>query len=254
MATTGRVARVDAGGRGAADRKATEIETDMESVYQNTIKLIDFTGNFAGKLGPNPGDFGTTAGRVAEYVTTRDRWLLAREIAAAEATRTSGNIALATEARRTLVNSTRALVREIQAWPQMTDAKRRELRITVPDRTRTPVPAPVDVPEVDLVQAVRHTVRLRVRNPEGSRRRPAGTAGANIFYAVSATMPATPVDWKWAGLWTRGDFDVTFPLDTPAGSAVWVTAAYANPRGENGPMADAVTTNLPGGQAVRRAA
>ena len=229
-------------------------ERPIQDIFGSTIKLIDFTGNLAAKLGADPGGFGTTAERVAEYVVTRDRWINARQVAAAEATRTAGNLALAEAARKTLVSSTRSLVRELQAWPQMTDPKRRELRITVPDRTRTPVATPTEAPGIELVQAVRHTVRLKIVNPDGARRRPAGTAGANVFYAVGPNVPASPADWAWSGFWTRGTHDVVFPLDTPAGATVWLSAAYANPRGENGPMADAVSTNLPGGQAVRVAA
>lgn len=226
----------------------------MESVYSNESKLINFTRNFLDRLAGDPGAFDADPDRVAEYAVTRERFIRSYDVANAEPTRTRANITLKDENKRRLVSSTRALIRQLQAWPQLTDAQRRELRITVADRTKTPLPPPTAMPQIELVQAVRHTVRLRVANPDGGRRRPAGTAGANVFYAVSDAAPASPGAWASAGLWTRGPFDVTFPLGTPAGATVWLSAAYYNPRGEYGPMADAVTTNLPGGQAARRAA
>ena len=76
---------------------------------------------------------------------------------------------------------------------------------------------------------------------------------AQVFYAVGA-MPSKATDWVSAGPWTSKAFDVTFPLDTPAGSPVWASAAYYNRKGQYGPMADAATCNLPGGQASRMAA
>ena len=226
----------------------------MESVFSNEPKLINFTRKLADRLVPAPLDYGTTAERVADYLTTRDRFVASYDKANAEPTRTARNIEQKDEDKKVLIRSTRRLIRELQAWPQMTDPKRRELRITVPDRTRTPVATPTEAPGIELVQAVRHTVRLKLVNPDGARRRPAGTAGANVFYAVGPTVPTSPADWAWSGFWTRGTHDVVFPLDTAAGATVWLSAAYANPRGENGPMADAVSTNLPGGQAVRVAA
>jgi hypothetical protein len=39
------------------------------------------------------------------------------------------------------------------------------------------------------------------------------------------------------------------PEDVPGGATVWITANYYNGRGEVGPLADAISTNLPGGQA-----
>ena len=226
----------------------------MKDVYNNEGNLIKFTENILEKITATPGDFGTTADRAAEYGTTRGRFMEACSLINNESTRISSNYELKSAARTSLVNSTRALVREFQAWPMMTDVKRRELQIAVRDTSQTPVPPPTDKPLIELVTAVRYTVRTRVKSTATTRRRPAGVAGAQVFYAVGPDIPLATEDWRSSGLWTRGTFDVTFPTDTPAGATVWITAAYYNGKGQYGPMADAVSTNLPGGQAARRAA
>ena len=225
----------------------------MKSIFNNEPKLINFTRNLADRLTADPAAFGETAERVAQYVVTRDRFISAYDVANAEPTRTRSNIELKDERKKTLVNSTRSIIRQVQSRPETTDAQRRALQITVADRTKSDNPPPSEMPQIEIVMAIRHTVRLRLRNPDGGRRRPAGCAGAQVFYAVGA-MPGKPGDWMSAGLWTSREYDVMFPLDTPAGSPVWVSAAYYNRKGQYGPMADAVTCNLPGGQVSRMAA
>jgi hypothetical protein len=41
-------------------------------------------------------------------------------------------------------------------------------------------------------------------------------------------------------------YDVTLPPETPAGATVWLSAAYYNRKGEHGPLARPVPTNVPG--------
>ena len=225
----------------------------MDNIYGNEGKLVDFTENFHDRLAADPLAFGTTAERLTEYKTTRDYFVNARRVALATDTRTKPNIELKDAHKKTLINSTRSLIKQIQARPETTDAQRDLLGIPVPDRNKTVEPPPSQAAQIELVTAVRRTVRMRVKNPDGGRRRPAGCAGAQVFYAVGE-LPVRPTDWRSAGLWTSGTFDVAFPDDTPAGSTVWVSAAYYNRKGQYGPMADAVTTNLPGGQVSRTAA
>ncbi len=150
----------------------------------------------------------------------------------------------------TLRRSSQTLVRQIQARPETTDEQRRTLNITVPDRKPTPHPAPSEMPDVQLTMAIRHTIGLKIRREDGGRGRPAGDGpGANVYYAVSPTVPTTPSGWTHAGQATRMSHQIQLPESTPAGATVWIAANWYNGRGEVGPLSDAITTNLPGGQA-----
>ena len=215
--------------------------------YENEAKLLDFTRNLADRLAADPAAYHTDPAAVARLAEARD-------VANAEPTRTASAIALKEGARKFLISLTRQTVRQLQAWAGMDDPKRRTLGLPVPRRARKDIPPPDQAPRVDLLLAVRHTVRLRLRGPGGERRRPAGTSGAAVMYALGPTPPTDPRRWTWAGQWTSGTFDLDCPPQTPPGTTVWVTACYLDRRGRRGPLADAATTNLPGGQASRLAA
>ena len=222
--------------------------------YENEAKLLVFTRNLADRLAADPAAFGTDAPAVAALAEARRRFADARDVATAEPTRTASAIARKESARKFLIALTRQTVRQLQAWGGMDDPKRRALGIPVPRRARVDIPPPAEAPRVDILLAVRHAVRLRLRGPGGERRRPAGTAGAAVLYALGPTPPADPRRWVWLGQWTSGTFDLDCPPEAPPGTTVWVTACYLDRRGRRGPLADAATTNLPGGQASRLAA
>ncbi len=145
----------------------------------------------------------------------------------------------------------RSLVRQVQTHPQTTDEQRRQLAITVPDRTRTEQTAPDDEPVVTITDTKRHMVAIAMRREDGRAGRPAGIAGMNVYYAISESVPTKAQIGRWthAGQATRMNHVIAMPEDVPGGATVWITANYYNGRGEVGPLADAISTNLPGGQA-----
>ncbi len=212
--------------------------------------FLAWTIAFLGQLAADPAGFGLTVQTVDDYRTTQGRFAAAFAVVQDRVTRSPANLELKDEAKRTLVNATRMLVNVLQAWPQMTDGKRRALGITVRDPRPTPVPQPTARPGVAVVSASRRTVKVRVFNDLGTRGRAAGAMGASIFAHVGPAVPAASEQWRFMMQTTRGTADVTFGDEVPSGSTVWITACWYNRRAENGPAADAVSANLPGGQAV----
>ena len=211
--------------------------------------FLDWCKSLHRNLAADPVSFGTTAERVTEYNTTLTRFAEAYVAATDPATRTRPMIERKTETKMTLVRSTQSIVRQIQARPETTDEQRRLLNITVADRRPTPHIAPTEMPDMTMTKAISHTMELQIRRPDGGRGRPPGTLGANVYYAVSPSVPTLQTGWTHAGQATRMTTQITLPLSTPPGATVWIAACYYNGRGENGPLSDAITTNLPGGQA-----
>ena len=223
--------------RGAAIllRKATMTRSYLPG---REAELISYTGNLEANSSAAPGDFGLSVEQAADYRTTRTRFVDAYDVCQSGATRSPTNQTLKSEAKKKLLNATRMLVDVVQAWPMMTDAKRQTLRITVPDRTKTSVPPPSEMAQVEMVQAIRHTVRVKVKNPDGTRRRPAEVAGAQVFYATGPDAPADQGEWRSAGLWTSGTFDVTFPADTAPGHHSLGGGGLLQPQGAVRPDGD----------------
>jgi hypothetical protein len=97
-------------------------------------------------------------------------------------------------------------------------------------------------------------VRIRLSDATGVRRgKPAGVQGARLYTHVGPAAPVEIRDWNFEGQTTRVTADVEFPLTTPPGTVVWITAQWYNPRGETGPGCPPVSTTIVGG-AMRQAA
>ena len=210
--------------------------------------LLDWCQSFYRNLASDPTVFGLQEADVADYKAMLDAFAQSHATASDPATRTGPAIERKDADKSALRRLSQSVVRQIQARPQTTDEQRRLLDITVPDRKPTPHPAPSGMPDVQVVMAVRHTISLKIRREDGGRGRPVGTIGANVYYAVSPTVPTTSAGWTHAGQATRMGHQIALPESTPAGATVWIAANWYNGRGETGPLSDAVTTNLPGGQ------
>ncbi len=212
-------------------------------------EFLDWCQSFDRNLAADPTAFGVTELIVADYQTTLTRFETSYALATDPATRTRPVLVRKDKDKDTLRRSTQSIVRQIQARPQTTDEQRRLLNITVPDRNPTQSVPPTDMPDVQIIQAIRHTIQVRLRREDGGRGKPAGCVGANIYYAVSPTIPTTSEGWTHAGQATRSTHQITLPESTPAGATVWIAANWYNGRAETGPLSDAISTNLPGGQA-----
>ena len=211
--------------------------------------LIEWMNAFFANIAAFGQSVGLSEQAVTDFGTTLTRAREAVALASDPATRTRPIVERQQDDLDTLRRSTRGLVRQIQAHPQTTDEQRRTLGITVPDRNSTPKPAPSEEPVVVVTRAVRRTVAIKMRREDGRRGKAPGCIGMNVYYAVGEIVPTTIGGWTHVGQCTRTDYAITLPDDVPAGATVWVTANYYNGKGETGPLADAISTNLPGGQA-----
>ena len=211
----------------------------------NSDELITWLNAFYGNLASDPGSFGTTPERVAELDATRSNFL-ARHAKSSDKATNSGEAYEATMlAKAAVLRSVRSLVRQIQAWPQITDDKRRALDITVPDRSRTPAPRPSTPPALDVVYVDGHSVTLRLRDAANVRRsRPVGASGANVLTFVGDLAPTSLAGWTFQGNATTREFSFVAPPTAQPGSRVWITATWYGTRGETGPLAQPVYTHV----------
>jgi hypothetical protein len=157
-------------------------------------------------------------------------------------------------AKKTLINATRSLVEVIQAWPQMTDEKRRLLGITVRAVKPTPTPRPSVKPYLEAAGVHGNTITLRIIQSKTNKARPEGVAGAMLYSTVGPTPPTTESGWFSQGLCNKSTTQVQFPESVAPGSRVGFTAVYYSRKAETGPAANVVGTNLLCGAAFSKAA
>ncbi|MEO0963655.1 MAG: hypothetical protein AAFY08_00930 [Planctomycetota bacterium] len=201
--------------------------------------------NFKNRLDDDATAYGLTSTQATAYGTLATAFLDAYQTAQEPTTRTPSSIEAKDTAKDAVLAETRALVRIAQAWPEMTNQKRSDLGITVPDPEPTPVPVPTEEPQLDVAAVNGRRLSLRLREQStGERRKPTGVTGATVLSYVGETIPSSIRDWSFEGNTTRLDVDVVFEDSVPQGAKVWVTAYWYNRKAESGPACPPVSTHI----------
>jgi len=206
-------------------------------------KLVTWTGEFLTTLQARPANyFNVDAARIAEYVTTRNRFVAAYNVANNANTRTRPSIEAKNEAKRTLIRATRSVVDGIQAWAQTTNEMRLELKIS--ERGKKPVATPIPAQAFVKVEKVNgRDVTLSIQQSRTTRSKPRGVDGANIMVAYGEELPESTIGWTFAQ--TTGRTKTTITLDAVAGPCtVWISAFWFNGRKQTGPASTPVSVNL----------
>lgn len=204
--------------------------------------------NFNTKVGAAPTAYGLTAAQATALTGLFTAFDAAYEAAIDPATRTKGKIATKNEKRALLKENLRLLARIIQANPAVTDEQRIDLGLNVRDPVPSPINPPTEPPVLEILSAAGRVLKVRLR-PLGAetRGKPAGVQGASVFTHVGANPPADIADWKFEGSTSRTNFDVEFAPAVPAGSQVWLSAFWYNPRAQSGPACEPVCAYIAGG-------
>jgi hypothetical protein len=208
--------------------------------------LVGWANNFVTLVAEKPTAFGLTEAQATALTTLNTNFVTAYNLCENGAGRSPANVQLKNDRKAALVSEVRKLVRIIQAFPGVSDVERQQLRITVP-KNRSPIPVPQTAPQVTVTGARGRAVTIDIREPNTERRsKPAGTGTAAVLTFVGAVPPTDPALWKLEFVTTRTTAEVQFPYDLPAGSGVWVAAAWQNPRQERGPISVPVYYNFGG--------
>jgi hypothetical protein len=217
---------------------------------QKDSELFTMAANASTKITATPTAYGLSAPQATALAAASTAYDTAYNLAVDPVTRTKAKISAKNDAKKALVQNLRDLNRFVQATKTVSDEKKIEIGFPVYS-SRTPIPPPSDAPVVKSVVTVGRRTTLKLRGLAGERRgRPAGVQGALI---VSFNGDIPPVDlglWKIEGLTTRTDFEIMWGATIPAGSQLWVAAAWYSPRGQAGPACDPISVAIGGGLSV----
>jgi hypothetical protein len=212
--------------------------------------LLDWSNNFNTLITAAPTTYGLTAAQATTYGTLNTAWSDAYTTATAPSTRTRGTIAAKNAARATLVENARLLARIVQATSTVTPQQKIDLGLTPRDVIPSPINPPTESPVIELVSALGRMLKVNLRSVGSERRgKPAGVHGASVFSFIGAAAPADIADWTVQGSTTRTSFEVEFAASVPAGSQVWLTAFWFNPRSQSGPACTPISAYIAGGVA-----
>ncbi|OQY03566.1 MAG: hypothetical protein B6I25_07935 [Planctomycetales bacterium 4572_13] len=154
-----------------------------------------------------------------------------------------------TDSRSQLESVTRALVRQLQASPDVDDTERAALGITVPDTVKTMATASIStrpVGVVDTSQRLRHEIRFFDEATPTSRAKPAGVMGCEIWVKVLPAGDAPPVGddgLSFVTLDTASPYTVEYD-GTDGGKTAHYMLRWVKKNGDKGPWSETVSATI----------
>lgn len=202
-----------------------------------------FVVNLNTQIKADAAGFGVDAAEATALDDATGAFTAAYALAEDPATRTRVNIEAKDDAKKALTAVIRPLVKRIQGWSGMTNAKRALLQITIADVDPTPVPVPDTAPLIQFESVVGNQVTLRLRDADSTRRgRPPYVTGATVFSYVGEAAPADISDWKFEGNIKDTVTTIDIPATVPPNTKVFFTSFWRNNRDESGPATSPVST------------
>lgn len=214
--------------------------------------LLSFASNFSALLLANHKQYDISESLANQYAAMFEDYRTNLATARAPETRGDATILAKDIAKKALIAQTRLIGRTIGNNMKITDTQRQALGLTIRKTQPTPIPPPSVAPGIDLVSVAGRTVTVRMHDSAsiGKRKRPAGTVGAWVYTHVGPEYPSDPAAWTFEGATSRNEMSINFPDSVPAGSQVWIRAAWVGTRQEIGPLSVPITTHLQYGGAV----
>lgn len=209
--------------------------------------LIAWVNNFLAYANANLATFGITA---ADLTPVQD-------LAAAFKTDFDANIAAQASAqgarqkkddsRDALVAGVRPLARQFQAKSTVKDADRHSLGLNVKSTARTAAAAPTSRPVamVDTSQRLRHVISFVDEQTPGSRAKPAGAMGCEIWVKVGPTPPVDVSECRYLATDTATPYTVEYD-GADGGKIAHYLLRWVNTRGERGPWSQTVSATITG--------
>lgn len=230
-------------------------EADMAVPESNTA-LSPYVTNFSAKLIAQPTVYGTTAqaatalGQLTLAYTTAQAAL----IAAREGGVRSEPLRLARDAaRNAMLPPLRSFYGKIQKDITISDQAKADIGVHIPKTDRSRHGAPMVRPELIMTSVVDRLISISIENPTvGSKAsRPKNATQTLVYFFAGENYPSDPTTWSFAGVATERRFSFTVPNSVPAGTRVWIAAAYTNARGDAGLVSVPISTSVQGnGSAV----
>jgi hypothetical protein len=140
--------------------------------------------------------------------------------------------------RRLLREMVRSIVRRLQVHPEMTDAMRQSLGITVPGELAVsnlgvlPVTRPLAT--IDTSHRLRHRIDFTDEQTPTSRRRPRGIGACEIWTKLGGEAPADESQLTFVSAATRSRHVIDYTADQ-AGQVVHYMLRWVSTRGQKGP-------------------
>jgi hypothetical protein len=150
------------------------------------------------------------------------------------------------EARDALKSSLRAFVKAYLSYnPAVTDADRESMGLPLHDSTRSPVPPPSTIPELELDSSIIRQIIVHFKDSGSDKRgKPAHVHGIELRWSLLETPPASVEDLKNSAFDTAAPYTFRFD-ERDRGKALYICPCWENNKGEKGPWGEIVKAIIP---------
>ena len=148
-------------------------------------------------------------------------------------------------ARGGLEGVIRPLVARLQASPEVDDAERQALGITVRDTIPTDVEVPKTRPvvSVDTSQRLQHTIGFADEATPTRKAKPAGVRGAQVWVKIGDPASVDPNEMTFLATDTRTPYVAAFD-GADANKVAHYMLRWENTRGETGPWSETASATI----------
>jgi hypothetical protein len=151
------------------------------------------------------------------------------------------------DSRVTLEALLRPFARRLQATATVKDSHRQSLGLNVKSTTRTAAAVPTSRPvaTVDTSQRLRHVISFVDEQTPGSRAKPAGVMGCEIWVKVGPTPPLDVSECRYLATDTATPYTAEYD-GADGGKIAHYLLRWVNTRGERGPWSQTVSATITG--------
>src|ERR1041385_1139939 len=198
--------------------------------------------NFVSFVSTNAAALNITPQQVTSLAEQQNEWIVKYPLSTAKQAELNSAVQGKNDCRSLYQDFIRSLVGMMQSNPNVTDAHRQSMGITVRSTSRTAVgpPASKPVATVDTSQRLQHTINFVDELSPTSRAKPEGVQGCEIWMKVGDPAPAGPNDVHYLALDTRTPYTVEFEA-ADAGKTAYYMLRWMSTRAETGPWSATVS-------------
>jgi hypothetical protein len=150
------------------------------------------------------------------------------------------------ETKSALETSLRGFIKACLAYnPSVSDADKENMGLPLRDTTRTPVPPPSTIPEIELDSSIIRQVTVHFKdNGSDKRGKPAGVHGIELRWALLDNPPSSVEDLTKSAFDTASPYTFSFD-ESERGKELYICPRWENNKGEKGPMGEIVKAIIP---------
>lgn len=190
--------------------------------------------------------WGILAADVTTLVALQTPWTTSFAKASNKHTRSTADVQSKDDARTTYEKGIRSFVAQwLASNAKVSNADRERMGLTVKTGTRTAAPVPTSVPQCSVDFSVRLQHSIRIADESGSKAKPAGVHGCELWCKIDGEAPKSPSELSYLGTATSASFVAKHDAQH-AGKTIYYMLRWVNTRSEQGPWSSTYSAILVG--------